>query len=562
MLEEVLKMPKELLANPLFGETSFSIEESDGDDELVTIENIDSPIIDAFQIQEIIRPDINIAKWAGVLFASPWSKNLTNSKKFTWKAVVEDEPVEAFLLIRPVNGQKRPTTTTYKHLLGMVQLWEKRGRPEDGVIEFSAREYCEVMEKKWQGSGTAKTIKEQLDIMRYSAITWAYSFSSKKNEYDSYHSGMTLLSDHTYLERKYAKKSNRFDSLHRAKIDARMINNMLTGNTKPVNYRTLISIKNGSAEAVYTIVDIILSSGKNKWERKLRNLFIDDLSLGDRYEKKGHRLSKAKEIHPYLDNKNLSNGGVLKVSIEETVDGTDYKLVCTHKKSIKHIHKNRKINLNKEEIEATSDEIIINIESIGSIDKRSAHKTIKNLLHYYDKNMLLLCASRLKVEYKGIVKQSVIKTFMYVVHCEAHNRGLEWIKDCGKDCTYRPENKVEKLSVIDEPKETKKTESKKPKSAKNPDKELVNINNFIKHKGFDTKNSKKPKMTQAEADGRVKDEFLASLSPSGRGENLEKAKKLQPEIEHLIIDFSKGGVGYGLLRYLIPDFENKVEALM
>ncbi len=67
---------------------------------------------------------------------------------------------------------------------------------------------------------------------------------------------------------------------------------------------------------------------------------------------------------------------------------------------------------------------------------------LTSLATWYSRDMLFRALSILKADYRGKIKTSPIKAYLYVTHTLVHEQGKEWISDCGKGCRYRVENKV------------------------------------------------------------------------------------------------------------------------
>lgn len=97
----------------------------------------------------------------------------------------------------------------------------------------------------------------------------------------------------------------------------------------------------------------------------------------------------------------------------------------------------------KENLERLAQDIIIELSRIGNIDdlKKS---TVDKLVYWYDEDLLRRGLSVLIHDYKemGKIRTNTVKTYMHVMHGIAHEQGLTWILDCGKDCKYLKWNVV------------------------------------------------------------------------------------------------------------------------
>lgn len=397
--------------------------------------------LELFEPTEIVRPDVNIGKWSGWIFASPWAKDLSSGKEHVWDTVYEGHEVRASLMIRPINGRKRPTTTSYRVFLALIQLWEASGKPEDGVINFSARQLAHMLEYKSFNSDTAQRLHEHLDILSNTSLSWTFSFETEDGVSEQY-SDMNLLESQAYKDQRFFKGDKAFQRRQSVRLNRDLVLNMLAGKTKPINYKEFISIRNDSSANLYTLLDIYLSK-KRHWQRRARALIYDDLEFsGVRYEQRRLRHAKLKEFVAELDGKDLLNGK-LKLKIEKTVDGEDYKLVA---EKIPRITKRKRIPpklANPEtDIQYIVDDIVMGLnDAFGSRVPKDSKKTFAVLARWYDRNLLFQALSVVKADMRGKIKKSPIKAFMYQVHVMAHERKLPWIRDCGSNCRYLPESR-------------------------------------------------------------------------------------------------------------------------
>ena len=86
-----------------------------------------------FEPEEIVRPELNIAKYASLIFVSPYAKKSRGIRKFEWKRTIRDQEIKASLTVTPLEGSRPPTTTTFRVLLALIQIWEMQGRRADGL---------------------------------------------------------------------------------------------------------------------------------------------------------------------------------------------------------------------------------------------------------------------------------------------------------------------------------------------------------------------------------------------------------------------------------------------
>jgi len=392
--------------------------------------------LELFEAKEITRPDVNIGKWAGLLFSSPWAKDLMEVRKIVVSSTDESE---ASITIVPAKDRKRPTTTTYRVFLALIQIWEQSGKPANGKFKFSARQLAHVLKWRWAGRDTAERIQEQLSILNGTTIDWARSFYAG-DVLSTLEEEMSLIDAKSYLRRERMSNREFFFGQHSVRLNPDLVENMISGKTKPVNYKAFISIRNEGAATLYNLLDNFLAR-KLKWERRSLALITQDLEFsGERYQSRRHRLAKLKEFVRDLDGKELSSGR-LSLSYEHTADGEDYKLVA---RKIPRVEKKRtppKLANPEADIPYIVDDLIQGLRDAFRTPVRAdSRKTFTVLARWYPKDMLFQALSIVKADMRETVK-SPIKAFVYQVHVMAHERKMPWIRDCGPNCRMRPENR-------------------------------------------------------------------------------------------------------------------------
>lgn len=396
--------------------------------------------LEMFDPVEITRPDVNIGRSAGRIFASPYARDLDQPKVFTWEVERGGEKAKASLSITPLVGKKRPTTTTLKVYLALTQLWEMAGKPAHGEIVFSARQLAHMLNWRWSGKNVTQRIQEHLTILKGTQIDWLRSYS-RGSKIETKVQEMNIISDRSYIEREDSLRSELFTSQQTVILNPRIVENMLAGHTKPVNYEAFLSIKNESCANLYTLLDSYLSQ-KRHWERRALPLIREELFLaGTRYDQRFARHELLKRFVAELDGKELSSGK-LQVRIEETADKSDWKLVAA--KIPRTPPKGRvppKQANPTEDIPYIVEDVMDGLSQLGTVHRNSA-KILNVLARWYPRQMLFDTLSLLKGDYRGLIKKSPIRAYMYLVHVEAHKRGREWIRECGKDCRHRPENRL------------------------------------------------------------------------------------------------------------------------
>lgn len=396
--------------------------------------------LEMFNPVEITRPDVNIGRAAGRIFASPYSRGLYEPKVFEWQVAQGDEKATASLTVTPLKGKKRPTTTTLKVYLALTQIWEQSGKPRNGEINFSARQLAHVLKWRWSGENSASRIQEQLTILKGTQIDWLRAYS-RGDKVERRVSEMNIIADREYVERRDLTKSELFSSQQMVILNQRIIENMLDGNTKPFNYEVFVAIGDETSANLYALLDNYLSR-KRHWARRALPLIREELFLeGKRYEQRFARHDRLKRLVRDLDGAELSSGKLL-LRIEETSDGQDWKLVAQKVPRIekKRRHPPRPGNPAEEIPYIVEDLAISFADTFRTRLPRESKRTLSLLAHWYSKDMLFQALSIVKSDMRDTIKTSPIKAFVYQVHVMAHERNMPWINDCGANCRYLPKN--------------------------------------------------------------------------------------------------------------------------
>lgn len=405
--------------------------------------------LELFEPKEIIRPDVNIGKWANVIFASPWARDLYETREYRFAAKIDGEELPASLTIRPAEGQKRPTTTTYRVFLGLLQIWEEVGKPENGEVVFSARQLAHVLGMRWCGRSTANSLHEQIEVLSNTALSWLFMFVRVKGgEPEDLYRNMRLIETNEYRQASQFRKSQKFTRLQRVVLNSELVRNMLEGNTKPINYRAFIGIKNDSSAKLYTFLDIVLAQ-KNDWARRAKALLYEDMQFaGERYQQRRLRLAKLKELVAELDGRELSNGK-LALRIEKTADGEDYKLIARKTPRItRPARVPPKLANSPDEIPAIVDELIDGFRNFQRFYSKQigidggSRGTFASMAKWYPREMLLQAQAIVRADLLDNIKGSPVKAFVATLHRMAHDRNMEWMKGCKPDCKHRPENRT------------------------------------------------------------------------------------------------------------------------
>jgi len=382
--------------------------------------------LDLFEPSREVRPEYNIGKFAGVIFMSPYAKNVRETRTYSWQIKNGDDQVDASLTVTPLQGQKTPTTTTLRIYLALIQVWEHMGKPEDGVVTFSARQLAAVIGWRWGGAETATRIYDHLKVLSGTSLSWVLAYQNASGEMDELYSDMSILSSADYRKRNTLFEPQKFETMQRIRFNPDLVENMIAGHVRPLNYKAFRQIANDTTANLYTRIDLYLAK-KTKWERRATGLLYDELGLGGRrYEKRFNRHAKLKEFVRDLDGVELFNGK-LSLSIEKTADGADYKLVARKEPRIQPKKRYLKPVNDQEYAEILADDVIAEIKRqprAGS-PKRNF---IVFLCALYPESVVRDALSIAKGDYQGKVKKTLSHVFVAELKRAVTDRKLKWYK--------------------------------------------------------------------------------------------------------------------------------------
>lgn len=381
--------------------------------------------LELFHIPKVARPEYNIGKNANLIFASPYARDLYD-EKIEEKVFTQDDGTEVrgSLTITPLKDRKRPTTTTLRIFLGLIQMWELQGRRPDGKVNFSTRQFAHVLGYKWQGKHTADKIAEHLEILTYTKIEFVFSFIKPDGQVVDFNDPINIISSGRYIDFKKRPQSYTFKKLHEYTLHPGLVENMLAGHVRPINYEIFITLKNDVTASLYSLLDLYLAK-KPKWERRSLPLLMDELGYqGERYKSRRARHAKLKELVRELDGKELLHGK-LDLSIEETADGQDWKLVA---RKIKRIEPKKRQYIeplhDQEEAENMADDLIEQMQRIsGSGVTRLRRDYLVYLCRFIPQKTIQEAWSIARADYVGGAKKGVVAVFVGIVKSSAKERG-------------------------------------------------------------------------------------------------------------------------------------------
>ncbi len=391
------------------------------------------------EVIEIIRPEENLERWSNFIFPHARTRGLEEIRVKSWDiALADGREATASISIQPAVGEKGYTYKAYDVYLALVAIWNNKGQPDD-PFNTSLREIARRMDVPENGHWM-KIINEELSTLYKTTLTWTLSFKADKERLTVKNQHVLETYDFSTLEER-AELTNRFEQVCTVRFDQKIRNNLRELRTIPVNWTARKSITSPIAKVLYNRLDNILS--KHSYYERTALFLVLDLSLTEsRYKYKSQRKQLLNTIVKQLNGKRLSNLSILVVSLEETADKKDWKLVVktrSDKKERKPTYKLPIINKDPDEREMI-------IERIGSIvgDLDKNYKLYNVFSLYYSINIINRSLGEFK-ELTSINKsiKNKSKYFTSVLHAIAHKMGREWIKDCGPECKYRPNNNID-----------------------------------------------------------------------------------------------------------------------
>lgn len=375
-----------------------------------------------FEPDEIVRPEYNIGKWAGVIFVSPHARNVSEIREFSFQTNFNGNKARAQITVTPMVGQKTPTTTSLKVYLALIQLWNQQGQPENGVVQFSGRQIASVAGWSWSGM-IAKRIDEHLQILAGTMIDWTLAFKTEEGTQKRV-SQMHIIDEISYIERNISFGSERFTKNHWVRFNTGLVENMRKNLIRPINFKELVSIRSENSSNLYVLLDVFLSS-KRVYERNSYDLLYQDLGYsGKRYQERFARKKKLEEFKRDLNGRALVRG-TLSIEIYENAAGTDWKLVA--RKILPKIS----ARSGGKRITSQDDAELIATEVAEQINRQPNSGTprvgyIAWLALYVPRGMMLEALSTAKADYSpSNTRKSLTHVFIAITRKMAEERGIK-----------------------------------------------------------------------------------------------------------------------------------------
>ncbi len=393
------------------------------------------------ELAAIIGAEANYDRWSNFVFPHAKSRDLYERRKHEWKVSMPDGGVsDARIEVIPAKDERCYTSRSYDVFLALIVLWKEQGMHDD-KMRLHLSEIARQLDLKASGYNL-KMILNELSCLYFTTISWVFSFNTPDIKQETLEN-QRVLDTFQYVKRQDRRKGGRDYSKCEVRFSEHIRENLRNNVTIPVNFSARKSISSDVAKTIYSRVDNILVTHK-VYKRKALNIVHEYNLTPGRYEYKSQRKKLLELIQRNLDGVETSREGLyLSVTIEETADGKDWNCIFSTRGTQKRKTLKSKIDLpiiNKDK-EMREGLVAAIIEVVGG---KKENQALYNVYALYYSDTLIF---RALGEYKELlIANPKIKNklgyFTALMHTIAHKMNKEWIKNCGKNCQYRPENQL------------------------------------------------------------------------------------------------------------------------
>lgn len=278
---------------------------------------------------ERIRPELNLEKWA--IWQPAKSKSQPVERKLRREVpLANGKRVIAEVEVGYTNKGVL-TTEDQKTYYALVKHWEDSGKLEDRPIFFSLKRLARLLEKKW-GTNVIEALTQSLTRLRVTPLIWTNSYQdSETKQAVEVIEPFNILSDLKIVRSKtdghITKQAGYF------RFNDYILKNLHANLTKPLLFETVISFRSEIAQILYTYLDLILSD-KTLFERRTKELFEEIGLEGKAYRNPSNRKQVLDRALAELNGAPLTTGRIAAITLEDTKDEKDYKLVVRKGKLI------------------------------------------------------------------------------------------------------------------------------------------------------------------------------------------------------------------------------------
>lgn len=281
-----------------------------------------APSKSADETEITVRPERNLEKWP--IWEATNSRHQMQERMLQREIRLPDGSVALARVRVGYTNNGALTTEDQKTCYALFRLWEEQEKPE-GQVFFTRQQLARVLKKSW-GSKTNKAITDSLMRLRFTPFVWERSYyDSATQETVERIDTFNILSELHLVRRSDGDRTVSEGSWFT--FNSRILTNLLAGFTRPVYLDTILKFQSEIAQILYTHLDLVMAD-KTHYERRTKELFADLGIDGATYRYPSKRAEMLERALPELEGVPVPTG-TLSVSLERTVDKTDYKLVAT-----------------------------------------------------------------------------------------------------------------------------------------------------------------------------------------------------------------------------------------
>jgi len=281
----------------------------------------------------------NLAKFASFIFTLSHTKEQVRARVKTWLAIdpITGDKVVARIIVETV-GRQTLITFDHRTCLALQKLWWERPKNQNNSTTLTLKDLARTMRLTW-GRKTFILLKESLRRLRKVPITWQFSFFDRTvgrirtpEEPINILSQLRLINAHRKIkdiEKLLSdgvgeRSADPESGISCFRFNQYIERNLLERHTKPIFFDTAMSLRGEIALGLYSFLDIVMAD-KLAWDRRLAELFRDDLHIQGKYRWPADRCRLVLRAVKELQDKPISTG-VLKLAVLKTKNGKDYKL--------------------------------------------------------------------------------------------------------------------------------------------------------------------------------------------------------------------------------------------
>lgn len=389
------------------------------------------------ELGQLIVAEANYDRWSNFLFPHSKSNDLYGRRKKQWSITLPDGAEKsAQIEVIPAQDEKCYTTKTYDVFLAVTEIWKSRGMCDD-IMEIHLGDIAKILDLKENGR-VVNMIIEELRCLYDTKVSWVFSFHTSQTKDDTY-KNQRVLETFDYVQ-KTERNIGHTKTTCSIRLSEHIRLNIRNKVTIPVNFSARKKIRSSIAKALYSRLDNILIHNKI-YERKALGL-IEDLNITPgRYKYKSQRKILLDKLQKSLDGAEMSRKGlVLRVAIRETSDGTDWKCVfrCGN---ASEVAPNTALLVEEEDNEEVVQRIKIIDDVVGN--KELHYSEYRRYASCYDAVFLEAVVNQwLEITNRNTGITDKQKYFTNLMHNTVHQKGLDWVEDCGAQCPMRPENLI------------------------------------------------------------------------------------------------------------------------